>query len=327
MSGGAVEVRDAAGASAARLLLRETAGEAGLSATQIESLAIIASELATNQHRYAGGGHVFVRSLHRDGIAGVEIEAVDHGPGIADPTQAFAGEVRSPGSLGIGLAGVRRLALELDVDIRRGEGTRILARVFSAAVPRRPTVAVLGRPLASESVSGDCAGFWRSEAGLLVMLVDGLGHGVLAREAADRAIDVAAAAPDDQPVAIMWAGAAALRGTRGAVVATARLNNHGAPIDYASVGNIQMGVWNRGTVQRAAGHPGIVGSASQRPSRPAGLVLAPGAMFVMATDGIADVFGGLELADTLTMPPWAIAQRILTRRGKSHDDAMVVVVK
>ena len=298
-----------------------------MAAAQAEALAIIASELATNQRRYAGGGLVWARILRRNGVAGVEIEAVDHGPGLGDPTSAFAGEARSPGSLGIGLAGVRRFALELDVDARKGEGTRILARVFAGPVPRRPTVAILGRALATERVSGDSAGFWRTDEGLLLTLVDGLGHGPLAREAADRAISVAASAPDDKPVVLLWACAAALRGTRGAVVAMARLGGEGAEIDYASVGNIQMGVWNRGTVQRAAGNPGIVGSASQRPSRPAGLQLASGALFVMATDGIQDVFSGLELADARTLPPWAIAQRILAKRGKSHDDAMVVVVK
>lgn len=328
MIGRGVEVRDEAGPSAARLLARATAAEAGLSVPLAETLAIIASELATNQRRYAVGGQVWARTLVRDGVAGVELEAWDRGPGIADVTRAFAGESRPAGSLGVGLAAVWRLAHEVDVDVRAGEGTRILVRVFSGPVRRRPTVAIVGRGLATEPISGDAAGFWRLDDALLIVLVDGLGHGVAAREAADRALAVADADPGSQPEALMAACGAALRGSRGAVIAIGRFEDGAGAVESASIGNIQMGVWNRGIMQRVLPQSGIVGATSARPARPAGrLLMPPGAAMVMATDGTHDPLGDLVDADVHARSPWALAQRIVERRGKAHDDAMVVVVK
>lgn len=318
-----VQVRDDASVSAARLLVREIAG--AMRKETVEAAAIVASELATNQIRYAGGGWLAARAIERDGVPGIEVEAEDDGPGIDDPTRALGGGAGGAGNLGIGLAGVRRLSFELDLDSRIGEGTRVLARLFAGPVRRRPTVTILGRGLRSEPVSGDAAGFWRDDRSLLVMLCDGLGHGALAREASDRALDTArAASADDAPEDILSRCGSALHGTRGAVVAVGRLGDGGA-LDVASIGNIQAGLCLPDGVQRIVGTPGFVGAPRTRPARPQRLEAPSGTTWILATDGVHDPTAAC--VDARTLAPWTLAQRILERGAKVHDDAMIVVVK
>lgn len=320
-----VGVRDAADVSAARLLVREVADTISMPSETAERAAIVASELATNQVRYAGCGRVGVRAIERDGIPGIEVDADDEGPGLSDPTRAFGGEGGgTQGTLGIGLASVRRVTAEIDLDTRIGEGTRILARIFAGPVRRRPSVTILGVGLSSESVSGDAAGFWRLDRSLLVMLTDGLGHGRPAREASDRALAVAAAGSESRPEVILSECTSALRGTRGAVIAIGRLDEAGS-LDIASVGNIQMGLCDPGGARRIAGSAGYVGSPSPRSIRPIRISAPDGVTWVLATDGIRDPLAAC--AEARTFPPWALAHRILLHGGTAHDDAMVVVVR
>ncbi len=321
-----VEVFDDASVSEARGLVRRAAEGSALSRDCIEAAAIVASELSTNQLRYARGGRLNVRLLDRDGVPGLEVEADDRGPGIEDPAAAFDGAAGRPGTLGIGLAGVQRLAAELDVDIRLGEGTRIVARIFGRSVRRRPTVAVYGSALASEPVSGDNARFWRGPDSLTVMMCDGLGHGVLARDAADRALLIAGEDPGASPELILARCASELRRTRGAVIAVARFDEAGAAVHAASVGNIQMGVRGPGGMVRFAGGPGFVGSpGAGRPVRPFRVPVPSSATWVFATDGLRDPLG--FCAEAPTMAGWALAQRIFDHGRRQHDDALVMVVQ
>jgi len=315
-----VDVRDLAGVSEARERARQL-GEP-LGPVFAESAALVVSELGTNQVRYAGGGRVALRRIVRDGVAGLEIEAEDDGPGISDVERAIAGELGRDGSLGVGLAAVRRAAVELDVDTRRGEGTQLRARLFASAVRRRPTVAVVGAGLAGESRSGDTAGSWRSEAFLSVMLCDGLGHGPLARAPADAALEIAAGMPGLTPGEVVAACGRGLRGSRGAVLAFVRGDDAGG-VEVAGLGNIQVGFCTTGRVERVALGPGFAG-APPRPARTSS-VTSHRPTWVLATDGVRDPFA--LCANAGALPPWALAQRILAAGHREHDDAMVVVVR
>lgn len=313
--------------SAARGIVREVASHARICTNASESLAIIVSELATNQLRYASLGRIQVREMVRDGIPGLEIEATDQGPGIADPTRAFAGDSHNGRTLGIGLAGVRRLALELDVDIRVGEGTRILARLFDKPVRRRLTVTIVGRPHPAERTSGDAAGFWRGDGSLRLVLSDGLGHGPSAREASESALAAAGRDHGSAPEHVLIACDAALRASRGAVLAIVHLDERGH-LDAASVGNIEGGVCHDRRATRIPAQTGVVGGAWPRENvRSTRLAMPPGAVLLLATDGAKDPLAECGVVENAGLPPWALAQHILEMHSRPTDDAMVVVVK
>jgi serine/threonine-protein kinase RsbT len=99
----------------------------GLSEVDSHRVALVVSELATNQVKYARGrGEVILRRCER-GRECIEIEALDQGPGIADVEWALAEHTSTGGSLGLGLPGVKRLMDELHIDTSPG-GTRVTVR-------------------------------------------------------------------------------------------------------------------------------------------------------------------------------------------------------
>jgi serine/threonine-protein kinase RsbT len=86
-----------------------------------------ASELSRNVWVHAKSGVARVGVLHGDRI-GLELQLVDHGPGIANLERALAGGFSTANSLGLGLSGTRRLVDEFNIDTQPGRGTTIVIR-------------------------------------------------------------------------------------------------------------------------------------------------------------------------------------------------------
>ena len=107
------------------LLVHETSRDASNADT--EAVALASQELATNLLRYAIGGRLVLSVVASHGLAGIEVESQDDGPGIPDIMQAMADGYSTGGGLGSGLPGVRRLMDEFS--IRSGpEGTNVVTR-------------------------------------------------------------------------------------------------------------------------------------------------------------------------------------------------------
>ncbi len=324
-------VRDEADVSAVRQVVRERATAAGLPPERAESLVAAASEIAHNQIAHAGRGEAVVREVIRQGVKGVELVARDRGGGITDPSAALLGQPREFGTrgLGVGLAAAYRLADELDFDVRWGEGTLICVRKFATPIARSE-VAILGRPCEGERVSGDDAFFARRPSGLLLAVVDGLGHGPLAQEAASKAVQVLREATADEPVALLELCQRPLQPTRGAVMAVVSLSDSGADtaeIAHAGLGNIGCQLYRERKVERLPSNPGVVGQPGPRARvRDQRVALGGGRrVLVMFTDGLSS---RLDLADdpaALREPPLVIAHRLLLAHGRGHDDALVLV--
>ncbi len=322
----AVTVLDRASVSVVRELVRAEAAAVGFDPVDVERLALAASELAQNQLDHAGirDSTVAVRRLERGGVGGLEIVAADRGPGLADPAGAVAGSVE-PRGLGAGLPSVRRIAHELDLDSRAGEGTVLRARRFVSPAPAHPEVAVLGRGL--ERPSGDHAWVSRTASGLLAVVVDGLGHGVLAREAADVVVGWLGSATTTDPLEVLRGLDEACRGTRGAAATVARWDVDARRIELAGVGNVAARVITPGESPKIfLPTPGVLGARG--PSRP-GIVrafdLVGRGVLVMHTDGISSHHE--DPGEGAPRSPVGVAQHLLATAAKAHDDALVLVAR
>jgi serine/threonine-protein kinase RsbT len=102
--------------------------EAGFDETPSRMIATAVSELVRNILKYAGTGEIRLRRVKGVGSRGIEIEAIDQGPGIPDCEAALQDHFRTGGSLGLGLPGVKRLMDEFSLESTPGEGTRVTAR-------------------------------------------------------------------------------------------------------------------------------------------------------------------------------------------------------
>jgi anti-sigma regulatory factor (Ser/Thr protein kinase) len=321
-----LEVIDDASVSIVRDLVREKSAALGLPKTVTGSLVNVASELARNQLVHGKRGRISVIEQERDGIAGLEIIALDEGNGIASPTDALLGRPRETGSLGVGLSAVLELADEVDFDVRVGEGTCVWARKFAEPRSKRRQVGIYGRPHPDEAISGDHACFVRSKSALLVAVTDGLGHGVLARDASDHAIDIVRARSDDSLPAMFGAVHEGLEQTRGAVMAATRFSSEGRA-ETACVGNVSVHAHGPQLARRFSGLSFVLGA----PGPPRRVVtesidLGPRDALILFTDGLTTQADADDLA-LLREHPLVIAHQLVKRFARTTDDALVLVAR
>ena len=116
-----------ADASRAALEATQYSLAAGFDDTRSRMIATAVSELARNILKYASAGEIRLRHVDGPSGRGVEIEAVDRGPGMEDIEAAMGDHFSSGGTLGLGLPGVRRMMDEFSLDSTPGEGTRVTA--------------------------------------------------------------------------------------------------------------------------------------------------------------------------------------------------------
>jgi serine/threonine-protein kinase RsbT len=101
---------------------------AGFDEAPSRMIATAVSELVRNVLKYAVSGEIRLRQVKAKGARGIEIEAIDQGPGIADCDAAMSDHFSSSGTLGLGLPGVERMMDEFSLESTPGEGTRVTAR-------------------------------------------------------------------------------------------------------------------------------------------------------------------------------------------------------
>lgn len=318
----AVEILDEASLTLARDALRALPVPKDL----IDRALLVASELGRNQLRHARRGCIGCRRVERSGRPGIEIIAADAGKGIDDIAAALDATARDAGSLGVGIGSVKRLATELDIDVRMGEGTALFVRIFAADTPKSREVGIYGRALPGESRSGDHAAFARLGETIHAVICDGLGHGHEARVASDRAIDVFRRHANDRPEALIDATHRGLTNTRGIVMAAAHIAAD--TMELASAGNIEAQLTSFRSTRRFGGTAATVGG---RPgplrARAEHAPFATDDVLVMMTDGIVTKASIENDAMLLRMHPAAIAQRVLERFARATDDALVLVVR
>jgi serine/threonine-protein kinase RsbT len=124
---GIVRIRSARDVVEACDLARQVARTVGFNALDQTKVATAASELARNILLYAGDGELRVGPLETPS-RGIQLTAIDTGPGIADVDRVMSSGYRSRTGMGMGLKGARRLMDELEIDSRVGIGTTIVAR-------------------------------------------------------------------------------------------------------------------------------------------------------------------------------------------------------
>lgn len=321
-----IDVRDDACVAVVRAAVRERGGSTGLSRTDTEALVTAASELAHNQLRHVGRGVVAVRAIRRGDVDGVEVIAADRGRGIADPVRALEGGGLPEAGLGVGLAGARRLADELDIDTRMGEGTCVVARKLAGPGPRFE-LAIVGRPHPAERVSGDDAAWAHGEDGPRLVVVDGLGHGPRAREASEVVAAVMRSRGAREGIeALLGDGESALSQTRGAVASIVVL----APgsVAHAGVGNVTTQLYSAGGTRRFVSAAGVLGRPGRRGRALVERVaIEDGATIVMFTDGISSRVDLASEPALLRRPALVVAHAVLQRHARDTDDALVFVAR
>lgn len=182
--------------------------------------------------------------------------------------------------------------------------------------------------LTSQGESGDHHIVRCKESGVLIAVIDGLGHGEEAANAARVAADVLMADGNEPVISLVERCHERLRTTRGVVLSVASIDSTHALMTWLGVGNVQ-GVLVRadsklGNAQETLLLRGGVVGAQLPPLQAMMIPVRRGDTVYFVTDGVRSDFA--RSLTTLENPQRA-AERILSHYRTGYDDALVLVTR
>ncbi len=325
-----VTVEDQSQIAEARRKTSEIAERNGFAEADTGRAALVATELATNLVKHGGGGELLV-GTYDDGLSnGLELLALDKGPGMANVQACLVDGYSSAGTPGHGLGAVVRQSSFVDIASWPGVGTGVLARV-TAGKPRsdKPSShaawGAVSVAMPGESICGDSWSVANQAVGRTLLVADGLGHGPDAAEAAVEAVRLFHRFGGHQVPTLLDYVHGGLRSTRGAAVSIARFDAATRKIIFSGIGNVAGVLVSQGKLRRMVSMAGTAGHVARKIQAfdypfESGLV-------ILHSDGLQtnwtlDRYSGLEGCHPTLIA--GVLYRDLTRR---RDDATVLVAK
>jgi anti-sigma regulatory factor (Ser/Thr protein kinase) len=325
-----IRVTDSTHAGEARRYAAVQAADANLNERDAGALAIVVTEMTTNLVKHAGGGTIVVQSVMQGGNSGVRAYAIDKGPGIRDVAGALRDGYSSAGTSGNGLGAIKRLSHSFDIFTDPNFGTAIVSEIWREGKvgPRQFPLDVGAQSIAikGEDICGDGWGVKKSANAFLLMVVDGLGHGILAAEASQQAEKVLATSRTDSPTPILEDSHNALKKTRGAAMAVVSINLERGLATFAGVGNIGSSIISPRGSRGMASHNGIVGhqmSKVQEFTFP----WEPDSILVMYSDGLKTNWDLKSYPGIWHKSAALIAGILCSDFSRERDDVTVLVAK
>ncbi len=327
----AVAVADPSGVGEARRVATSRARQLGFDEAGRGRVALVVTEAAGNLLKHAGGGEVLVRSIERGGAVGLDVLALDRGPGMADPGRCLGDGFSTAGTPGTGLGAIVRQASLVDLYTAPGSGTALLARLWARAAPLPAAagaleVGTVHLPRSGEDVCGDGWAVEQQPGRCLILVADGLGHGPQAADAARAAVRIVREHAALDPTEIVRRIHAALRSTRGAAVALAELRLDDQELRFVGVGNVAGTVFAAAGSRSTVSHNGTAG-VEARKIQEFVYPFPKGAVLVMHSDGLAthwrlEKYPGLAARD-----PGLTAAVLYRDFGRGRDDVTVLVAR
>ncbi len=327
MSTAAVLISESTEAAVARRHAQLVAARLGFDDTRTGQLAIVVMELATNIIKHAQRGEILITDCRDNGRVGVEVLALDKGRGVPNLAAVIQDGHSTSGSLGQGLGAVSRLSDEFDLFSQPSGGTALLSRLWQDQRPRPAVSFSLGAvnvAKAGEQVCGDGWSARHGRHGASLLIADGLGHGLLAAEAAAAAIAAFERDPIRSPSQMLEEIHAALRPTRGAAVAVAALDFEHGVARFAGLGNVAGSIVD-GTIKRnLVSHNGTAGH-SARHFHEFSYPMPPASVMVMHSDGLGSSWSAADYPGLWDRDPALVAGVLYRDFTRRRDDATVLV--
>jgi anti-sigma regulatory factor (Ser/Thr protein kinase) len=332
-----IAVEEGSQTAEARRAARKMAEEQGFDESRAEQVAIVVTEACTNLLKHAGKGEILMTKAEDEGPGaegGLEVLALDRGPGMSDLNRCLRDGFSTGSSAGQGMGAIVRLSSTSDFYTVPEKGTAVLARWSSLPAPlsrnghsRKLSVGAVNVPKPGEEVCGDSWGMEKSGDRITILMADGLGHGPDAKTAAREAVRMLHVNPDLPPKALLERVHHALRSSRGAAVAAARIDLQRGEILYSGVGNISAHIHSGiKTSQHLVSVNGTAGH-NVHSVREFSYAWPEDGLLVLHSDGLATgaALGGYAGLDQREAS--LIAGVLYRDFNRGHDDATVVVAK
>lgn len=325
-----VAVNDSSQVAAARREAATIATQSGFDDADAGRVALVATELCTNLIKHGGGGEMLV-GAYQDGEGhGIELIALDRGPGIANVEACLRDGYSSAGTPGNGLGAVIRQSHVVDIASWPGVGTGILARLQPGApnprrVPSHSGWGGVSIAMPGQEVCGDSWTVTADGGAVTLFLADGLGHGQEAADAAVEAVRLFHRFNGHQVSTLLDYVHGGLRATRGAAVSIARFDPVSHKVAFAGVGNVAGALASDGSLRRMVTMPGTAGHNARKIQSfdypfDRGLI-------VLVSDGISTHWTLARYPNVYSVHPTLVAAILYRDFSRRRDDATVVVAK
>ncbi len=299
-----------------------------------EQVAIVVTEACTNLLKHATRGEILLSASDGRAVRDLECLAIDRGPGMNNLDQCLIDGYSTGASAGEGLGAITRLSDTSDFYSVPGKGTLLLAcwspgptaADHPDSAPRLSigAVSVCKR---GEEVCGDSWGAEQTDEISTIMVADGLGHGYEAGMASQEAVRILRGYSDVTPVQLLERVHQALRSSRGAAVAVARIDRVRGKLTFCGVGNISAQIY---AGSRAGQHlvsvNGTAGHQTQR-IREFSYPWPRNGMLVLHSDGLTSS-ASIEAQPAVALREPSLIAGVLYRDfSRGQDDATVVVAR
>jgi anti-sigma regulatory factor (Ser/Thr protein kinase) len=324
----AIAVADPSHVAEARRGAQRLAHGLGFDVNRKERVSIAVTEAVTNMVKHAGTGTLTARCIARGEALGVEVLAIDSGPGMDDFAHSARDGVSTTATAGTGIGAMQRQSDEFDVYTAPARGTIIRMVFWDKPAPRNADyeVGVVVVPKSGETACGDAWGMELHDRGATFLVADGLGHGADASRASACALEVLRGNPAQSAVRILDLAHAKLRPTRGAALAVMRHDAAAGELTFAGVGNIAAWMIDGESRKAMVSHNGIVGhnmhkSVEYRYAWPRH------ALLVAHSDGLDTHWNIAAFPGIALCHPAIIAAALFRQHTRKRDDVAVLVVR
>ncbi|MET0332009.1 MAG: ATP-binding protein [Dyella sp.] len=319
-----VLIEDGSQVGHARRTATMLAQQAGMDEIDVGRVALVTTELATNLLKHAGHGALHLRQVPGTATHGIEVVAIDRGPGFS-LADCLPDGVSTQGTHGIGLGAVSRQAQVFDMwaDER---GAAVLARMY----PRHAAAGDIRFGITQLSLNDDpaCGDGWAiafDDTMISVLVVDGLGHGPEAEHASQAAVAAFGQDAFAMPTAIMGNLHASMSGTRGGAAAVMQFDSAKNKVAFSGIGNIGATLVSGESTRGLASHPGIVGGQIRK-VQAFDYPQVASQLLVMYSDGLQSRWNLRDYPGLWRRHPALIAAILHRDYSRGRDDVTVLAL-
>jgi len=297
----------------------------GFDAVRSGEFGLLITEASRNVLLHGGGGQTIIAGTRNANDAVGRVLALDNGPGIADISKAISDGFSTGGTMGGGMGAMKRIATSLDVFTGKS-GTIVLMELGEAPQQNGLQIAGIAIPYPGERFCGDAWTYHQTTERTLILLVDGLGHGPYAAEAADEAVETFHKWAERPPNEILSRIHDSSKKTRGAVAAVAEIRPQEKSLTYEAVGNIAASIVTNQGSRSLVSHSGTLGVASPR-IQEFKERWGSDSILIMHSDGLQTRWDLSSYSGLVSRHPALIGAALFRDFRRQRDDASVVVVK
>jgi len=316
-------IEDSSQVGHARRVAQKLAEQLGFDATDSGRVALVVTELASNILKHASNGELHLRTLAGD-VPGLEVLAIDRGQGF-DVHDCMTDGFSTRGTQGIGLGSILRQAQVFDLH-SDSRGTVLLTRFY----PRGTNFRDLKLGVSQHSLHNDpaCGDAWEvaiKGPRVSLLMIDGLGHGPEAEDAAKAGAVAFNREPFADLTLLLDDIHHDMRGSRGGAVAIAQFDGQQGSLGFIGIGNIGATLLGDEKSRGLASHPGIVG-LQYRKVPAVGYAQCVGQLLIMYSDGLQSRWNLREYPGLMYRHPAIIAAVLHRDYCRGRDDVTVMVI-